>query len=77
MKAEGRMRAFREQLESWGRAEELKEEHLALSKELEEYDSENDRLTAENIELETALSKTRTLWRNAVESLREKRKQPR
>lgn len=75
MKAEGRMRAFREQLESWGRAEELKEEHLALSKELEEYDSENDRLTVENIELETALSKTRTLLEERRGEFEERKKQ--
>lgn len=75
MKAEGRMKAFREQLESWGRAEELKEEHLALSKELEEYDSENDRLTAENIESEAALSKAQTLLEERRADFDEKQKQ--
>ena len=75
MKAEGQMRAFREQLKSWGKAEELQEEHLMLSKELEEYESGKDRLTAESIESETALSKTRTLLEERRADFEEKQKQ--
>lgn len=73
--AEGQMRAFREQLKSWGKAEELQEEHLMLSKELEEYESGKDRLTAESIESETALSKTRTLLEERRADFEEKQKQ--